>query len=116
MQVLDFANRHRNEYVGSELERREFDKWTGENVAKHAVDKELTQQCQDESSKSVSKTIWFIDVSYSIGHGHCSITCVFLTCKSATLHTNYTRNTRAKHACKRYTKKYARKYTQIFGN
>ena len=27
MQVLDFANRHRDEYVGSELERSEFDKW-----------------------------------------------------------------------------------------
>ena len=26
VQVLDFANRHRDEYVGSELEHSEFDK------------------------------------------------------------------------------------------
>lgn len=37
-------------------------------------------------------------------------------CKSAVLRANYTRNTGAKHACKKYTQKYTRNYTQFFRN
>ena len=42
---------------------------------------------------------------YSTGHGNCSITCMFLACKSAILHGNYTSNTSTEQACKKNTQK-----------
>ena len=38
---------------------------------------------------------------YSTGHGHCGITRVFHTWKSATLHANSTIKTRVKQLCKK---------------
>ena len=41
-----------------------------------------------------------VKVTYSTGHGHCSITRVFHVWKSAILHTNSTRKRHVKHLCK----------------
>ena len=52
------------------------------------------------SEKTMSCNSTAVKVTYSTGHGHCSITRVFHVWKSAILHTNSTRKRHVKHLCK----------------